>query len=509
MKKLFHGDFFRLLLLLTLFATTGFSQDEFPTGDADLTSEDAEILSKQLYKDPQDELGDADGARLIPPAHDISKYENWKLKIKSQPLSQDSCQSFAVAYAVDILNRNGYHSSTFIWDLLSYGRVQSGTTYCLRGCSECKPGFSIVRAMKAAETGLPSEEEYSQNNCGAIRPVFNPRNSTKYKSGFIWFNEKKFNPNIDYPANEITVDKAVQVIKEKILNGNPVLISIDSTEFPQYSGGVFKNPDTPSDYREALWHAMTVVGYDDDREGGAFKVANSWGNWGDREDAGYMWISYTAFKSRTRLMAFLSLDTNQRNFAWNPPNILGNDGSGNKIKSNSRIGIFQIELLERPSDNTPICLDANIWYPEKSKNQIIVYRCHEENKLLDNQKWDVILKEQKNGENFYILKSFAEQYKNQVLAIREGKLILEDQKVEFDENQLWLLRWSPVTNRRSIAWAGKGGEFILQVDQTKLEKYSDENAPEASVVLEIFNNLPRQSWRLKDAIINSPKSLNQ
>ena len=41
-------------------------------------------------------------------------------------------------------------------------------------------------------------------------------------------------------------------------------------------------------------HAMVVVGYDDDRFGGAFKVLNSWGqDWGDR---GFLWIPYDTFR---------------------------------------------------------------------------------------------------------------------------------------------------------------------------------------------------------------------
>ena len=41
-------------------------------------------------------------------------------------------------------------------------------------------------------------------------------------------------------------------------------------------------------------HAVVVVGYDDDRFGGAFKVLNSWGSgWGDR---GFFWIPYDTFR---------------------------------------------------------------------------------------------------------------------------------------------------------------------------------------------------------------------
>lgn len=41
-------------------------------------------------------------------------------------------------------------------------------------------------------------------------------------------------------------------------------------------------------------HAMTVIGYDDARFGGAFRVINSWGtDWGD---GGYFWITYADFR---------------------------------------------------------------------------------------------------------------------------------------------------------------------------------------------------------------------
>jgi hypothetical protein len=45
-------------------------------------------------------------------------------------------------------------------------------------------------------------------------------------------------------------------------------------------------------------HAVALVGYDDNKGGGAFKIINSWGaNWGD---GGYGWISYGAFQQMAR-----------------------------------------------------------------------------------------------------------------------------------------------------------------------------------------------------------------
>lgn len=48
-------------------------------------------------------------------------------------------------------------------------------------------------------------------------------------------------------------------------------------------------------------HAMTVIGYDDQRFGGAFRLINSWGtDWGDK---GYVWVRYEDF-SRFVIQAY-------------------------------------------------------------------------------------------------------------------------------------------------------------------------------------------------------------
>jgi hypothetical protein len=44
-------------------------------------------------------------------------------------------------------------------------------------------------------------------------------------------------------------------------------------------------------------HAMVVVGYDDNKDGGSFEIQNSWGTkWGN---GGYIWINYETFAAFT------------------------------------------------------------------------------------------------------------------------------------------------------------------------------------------------------------------
>ena len=55
----------------------------------------------------------------------------------------------------------------------------------------------------------------------------------------------------------------------------------------------------PSDSEDRLGgHAMTIVGYNDNKFGGAFRVVNSWGkNYGDN---GYLWITYSDFMKNVK-----------------------------------------------------------------------------------------------------------------------------------------------------------------------------------------------------------------
>ncbi|MCA1794525.1 MAG: C39 family peptidase [Desulfobacteraceae bacterium] len=78
-------------------------------------------------------------------------------------------------------------------------------------------------------------------------------------------------------------------IKAALVNRNPVVAGI--TVYQQlmdlHGADSVYSTDTGQNHGG---HAVTIVGYDDNRYGGAFKVINSWGrSWGDD---GYFWIPY-------------------------------------------------------------------------------------------------------------------------------------------------------------------------------------------------------------------------
>ncbi len=100
--------------------------------------------------------------------------------------------------------------------------------------------------------------------------------------------------------------RSIQHMKGAIANRHPVVIGMPVYEsFFSLSGSASVYNDLRG--ASAGGHAVTIVGYDDDRFGGAFKVINSWGTgWGDR---GYFWLPYSIYSdSRFNAYAYLLVD---------------------------------------------------------------------------------------------------------------------------------------------------------------------------------------------------------
>ncbi len=79
-------------------------------------------------------------------------------------------------------------------------------------------------------------------------------------------------------------------VKKAIANNNPVVIGMS------VSSSFYSVSDVWSGVQEGAegGHAMVVIGYDDNKAGGAFELLNSWGtNWGN---SGFIWVRYADFE---------------------------------------------------------------------------------------------------------------------------------------------------------------------------------------------------------------------
>jgi len=86
-----------------------------------------------------------------------------------------------------------------------------------------------------------------------------------------------------------TINSRVSRIKSNISQGNPVIIAIVPSDSFKVAGERW-NPGPNEKPNMSNGHAVCVVGYDDNKYGGAFEILNSWSEyWGD---GGFTWIDY-------------------------------------------------------------------------------------------------------------------------------------------------------------------------------------------------------------------------
>ena len=109
--------------------------------------------------------------------------------------------------------------------------------------------------------------------------------------------------------------KYIKLIKEAVYNDYPVIFAVETTE--SFNPRSEKNPSgissnglwNPKDDEDLLGgHAMTIVGYNDYKFGGAFEIMNSWGR--EFGDNGYVWMKYEDFKKQAEIAFIFELDEN-------------------------------------------------------------------------------------------------------------------------------------------------------------------------------------------------------
>ena len=88
--------------------------------------------------------------------------------------------------------------------------------------------------------------------------------------------------------------KTILQIKSSIYSGNPCLYGIYTPDsFHGVKTDLWK-PSSREYPKRTGHHALVVIGYDDKKYGGSFRILNSWGaDWGDD---GKVWIKYKDFK---------------------------------------------------------------------------------------------------------------------------------------------------------------------------------------------------------------------
>ena len=214
-----------------------------------------------------DVLGSPSGAPTLPRSVDLSA--NFPVPGDQGP--NGSCVGWATAYAA----KSYQERVEMQWDLSRADHLFSPAyIYNQIKVADCPGGSLISDALNLmVNQGVATLDlmPYNPNDCNT-----QPSEEARQLAA-------------NFKAHEWRRLSSLQDIKAALANRQPVVAGIHV--YPQMQ--TLRGPD--SIYNSAAGqrlggHAVAIVGYDDDKAGGAFRIINSWSpNWGDN---GYFWMPY-------------------------------------------------------------------------------------------------------------------------------------------------------------------------------------------------------------------------
>lgn len=258
------NSYLLLLLLLLVTAQTSFGQDDFYTG-LEFNEEYDTVLAVPMMT--------TRSYSAMPKSYSLKQY----CPTPKNQGSQGSCVGWASTYAARTIlyaRKNGWNSSYSITNnafspSYVYNQIKLGY--------DCSRGSFISSAMNVLkDQGAPKLTDFPY--------ICNKSATYSDKSKASGYKIKDYHrlSYSDYDQNQ-----TVNNVKKALSNGNPVVIGMSIYSSFSYAKGVWNG--VRDNYRGG--HAMTIIGYDDYKYGGAFEVMNSWGTgWGND---GFIWVRYS------------------------------------------------------------------------------------------------------------------------------------------------------------------------------------------------------------------------
>ena len=205
-----------------------------------------------------------------------------------------TCTSWACSYAARTIAeavRQGWTSKETITDeafspLFVYAQTKNNKDY------NCSKGIQIYQALNLMkEMGCAKFKDFSVKCAEATDIGESLRESaSQYKiDDYLTLFDKDCK----------NAKEKEKMVKKSLAENKPVVIAMWLP--PKFTdvGELLNLNNVPSSFPKTYsndhdpYHAMCVVGYDDNRAGGAFQIMNSWGNsWRDK---GFIWVKYADF----------------------------------------------------------------------------------------------------------------------------------------------------------------------------------------------------------------------
>lgn len=190
-----------------------------------------------------------------------------------------------ILYAIrnNIRNRQTITAETFA-PSFTYSQIKSSQTE-----AACKQGSYIQDAVKLIKDLGSIKNVDFEYSCSPVIENQDVRIASKFKIK----NYKRLSG--DYNSDRTLM---MENIKKSLSEKRPVVIAMEVYDsFQRPSASATKGLWEGKKGKMVSRHAITVIGYDDTKYGGAFEIINSWGTfWGNE---GFMWLKYKDFAAVT------------------------------------------------------------------------------------------------------------------------------------------------------------------------------------------------------------------
>ena len=224
--------------------------------------------------------------------------------------------------------------------------------------NDCKSGLRFSEAFSSvADIGSKKLLYPPFTTCNESWDQNKFANTLSYTEPYAidsWFSTDATSPNF------------VDVVKRQIASSVPVIIGMSYLES---MGKPYSSSTRTGVGSDGLWvpnsnenpdggHAMCVVGYNDNKFGGAFRIVNSWGvNYGD---SGYLWIRYNDFKKYTKEAYVMKLNENVTSNIRLKEGIQDGDYKRYGYIKNDKINTYEGEYKNNSVTGYGIWLDKNL-----------------------------------------------------------------------------------------------------------------------------------------------------
>ncbi len=309
----------------------------------------ADNFGKGLVFDDEEYQKTPKSAELISRDYQIlpSKFflTNYILDIGNQGKT-GTCTAWATAYGARSILERIYQGKKILFSpSYIYNQIRE-----VRGCNS---GTSIGKALRIMKREGVAPFKNFGFNCDKRITTRDRDIASKYKikdyKTLFWIND----------TNKILP------VKKAISEKKPVVIGMKTPNSFNYAKELWI-PKRGDYYKRGLGgHAMVVVGYDNNKYGGAFLLMNSWGrNWGKN---GFTYIRYSDFKHFVRYAyELISFPPKKRIKIAGEIKFIDSNGDIMSATYNKRLGIYQ---MDKPyysgtkfnffiKNNTPIYLYA-------------------------------------------------------------------------------------------------------------------------------------------------------